>query len=524
MGTPSPKQVEANRRNAQRSTGPRTPGGKHRSRSNGLKHGFAALVVVPESDRAAYEAELARWRKEAGPENVVEDHLVLRAAVGSVALKRLDRAREDSRQEAAREEVRSWEDRQRHRARRRAQDLPKDPGHVLFDLEASAFGCDWLIRRWESLDAPLRLGNGWDQRTVLRAQLLLGLPEGLPGPDAEPEVRLLWRLAASCSPSTVTRIPDAPGEDPVPADPAGARAALRAFIAEQVDRLVALREESWAQVEGPSRDAVVSRAMAADPSTGGQLRQRYARDADRSANAAVRLYLNLRDRRRRELLERSKEARHCTLPRAPVGGGWWRELDSDPTPPGFERIGVDAACPGLDLGPDLSPSIGTGLAPGPEAIPIPPEPSSIGARPRSGPRSSPGSIGRRPRPPPRSGRPSPRLPRPDSGPNSPVRRDGPNPFRRRNSPTIRRKSRTQVMSSDTGSRPGLPASRGAPCHIRPPTAPADRGPIAPRPDRSGEGPAAPLPGPSRRPEGPDGPGGPGRAAEGRSQTGGGLVG
>ena len=41
------RQIEANRRNARRSTGPRTEAGKARSRLNALKHGKRAVAVLP---------------------------------------------------------------------------------------------------------------------------------------------------------------------------------------------------------------------------------------------------------------------------------------------------------------------------------------------------------------------------------------------------------------------------------------------------------------------------------------------
>ncbi len=50
------KQIEANRRNAQKSTGPKTEEGKTKSKFNALKHGMTAEVaVLPHEDKTSYE-------------------------------------------------------------------------------------------------------------------------------------------------------------------------------------------------------------------------------------------------------------------------------------------------------------------------------------------------------------------------------------------------------------------------------------------------------------------------------------
>jgi hypothetical protein len=54
------KQIEANRRNAQKSTGPKTEAGKATAKFNALKHGMTAEVaVLPHEDKHSYE-ELRR--------------------------------------------------------------------------------------------------------------------------------------------------------------------------------------------------------------------------------------------------------------------------------------------------------------------------------------------------------------------------------------------------------------------------------------------------------------------------------
>ena len=120
-----------------RATGPRTDEGKQRSRLNGLRHGLAAEVVVPEEDRQAYEEAIKRWDYEAGPANVVEKHLVKRAAVASVQLDRIEEARQQARETVARQAVVRWEKRHQAAARRLAEKLPADPANVVDDLEST---------------------------------------------------------------------------------------------------------------------------------------------------------------------------------------------------------------------------------------------------------------------------------------------------------------------------------------------------------------------------------------------------
>ena len=63
----SSRRAEANRQNAQKSTGPKTAEGKARSRFNAVKHGMrAATPVLPGEDAAAFDARLERWTKEPG--------------------------------------------------------------------------------------------------------------------------------------------------------------------------------------------------------------------------------------------------------------------------------------------------------------------------------------------------------------------------------------------------------------------------------------------------------------------------
>lgn len=86
----TPAQIVANRRNAARSTGPRTPAGKAAASRNALLHGLtAASPLLPSEDSAAYRLHLDRFRAEWQPLGPTEESLVRRMAEADWALQRV---------------------------------------------------------------------------------------------------------------------------------------------------------------------------------------------------------------------------------------------------------------------------------------------------------------------------------------------------------------------------------------------------------------------------------------------------
>jgi hypothetical protein len=73
------RQIEANRKNARRSTGPRSTSGKERSSQNAVKHGLSKREAVPE----LYHDVEALTGQIAGPSNNKEVHELARTAAES---------------------------------------------------------------------------------------------------------------------------------------------------------------------------------------------------------------------------------------------------------------------------------------------------------------------------------------------------------------------------------------------------------------------------------------------------------
>src|SRR5437016_1136361 len=88
----SERQIEANRQNAQHSTGPTTPQGHAPVRLNGRKHGLCAeTIVLPVEDPAEFEAMLEAYCAEYQPATPSAEFLVRQVAMADWRLLRLYR-------------------------------------------------------------------------------------------------------------------------------------------------------------------------------------------------------------------------------------------------------------------------------------------------------------------------------------------------------------------------------------------------------------------------------------------------
>ena len=194
----SAAQIEANRRNAQKSSGPKTEKGKARVRCNALKHGMTAVTTMPgltHEDPDQLREKTLRLINDLQPSNEAELDQVCQAARLTLAIERADRfemAHMNQRiREAARERVQEVNPRLLEEIQELGRRLlyisaaeevkfPRqppwsdDPRLLVAKLEASAEGCRWLLARWAEFRILLDRGARWDTPALLRFIRLQG--------------------------------------------------------------------------------------------------------------------------------------------------------------------------------------------------------------------------------------------------------------------------------------------------------------------------------------------------------------
>jgi len=176
-------QIEANRRNAQRSTWPKTDEGKSSARCNALRHGMAALTIVPASPQEnpkRLEELTQEWDSDVQPQNAIERNLVRQGARLSLAIERGERIETQMLGAWQRTQIRELGRRLLYIAGpeevkvSRMPHWADDPGLLVSELEESAEGCRWLLERWEEYRNLLDRKSIWNTPVLLRFIRLQG--------------------------------------------------------------------------------------------------------------------------------------------------------------------------------------------------------------------------------------------------------------------------------------------------------------------------------------------------------------
>ena len=171
--TTSPARVAANRRNAKRSTGPRTQAGKDVSRFNAVKHGLRAVIpVLPGEDAERLRERRDAWVAAANPADPIELYLVETAVAESWALDRARTLEAEATRAAARAGAPAAPppfDPQTAFAR-----LVQAPRQAAAEFAGCAAGRRWLRDRWAALADALESRGAWDAGEYRLAVRLAG--------------------------------------------------------------------------------------------------------------------------------------------------------------------------------------------------------------------------------------------------------------------------------------------------------------------------------------------------------------
>jgi hypothetical protein len=295
----SEAKLEANRRNAQKSTGPRTEEGKKNSSLNATKHGLRAeTLVLRDEDPQVLEERRAAWRACLLPGDDVEERLVDDAVVYTWHQDRARRAQAgrinanianygiDQGQTNAKavEDLgrRLFKDRQgplvfypspsltdrydfsrdpsTSFAGKGKEDDDRDrPAVLVLSLQSTLLGCEWMLGEWAKLKAILDQGQPWLSSDKLKAVRLLGkqpfdaiddrdtamvfMASFVLKPDKE---SWLWEISTELSNNDKKRFRNCAAvrelDSLKPEDAAKAREALRRIIERAAERLTKMAE------------------------------------------------------------------------------------------------------------------------------------------------------------------------------------------------------------------------------------------------------------------------------------------
>jgi hypothetical protein len=188
-------QIEANRRNAKKSTGPKTEEGKARVRCNAFKHGLRAraiMPVLPQENPRELEERTQQYLSDLQPRSAIELDLIRQAARLAYRIERAERIETAHLAGRVREatQVEEPSARQLERVRDLGRRLlyivqpedasyPNPPGNddpavFVRGLEETAEGRRWLLARWAEFRNLMSHKSWWGTAAMVRFIRLQG--------------------------------------------------------------------------------------------------------------------------------------------------------------------------------------------------------------------------------------------------------------------------------------------------------------------------------------------------------------
>ncbi|WP_435008282.1 hypothetical protein P12x_005539 [Tundrisphaera lichenicola] len=171
----SEARIAANRRNALKSTGPKTEEGKAKSRANALKHGLCSAIVVPE-DIATLQARSDAYFYTLKPQNHFHSWIVDQVALLSLRIDRCERIERRVRDKVSLRAELTWDDDRRLEMAQLGGMIGKRPDEVVEALRRTPQGCEWLMTRWAMLAHAADMKGSWTPEQTALAFDLLGTP------------------------------------------------------------------------------------------------------------------------------------------------------------------------------------------------------------------------------------------------------------------------------------------------------------------------------------------------------------
>jgi hypothetical protein len=319
----SAAKIASNRRNAQKSSGPKSVEGKAVSRFNALQHGLTAkLAMLPDEDPAAFEARRVAWLDRYQPRDEVEVDQVEDAVYMSWQLQRASRARsaqlcfhaQTAATEKQEREVHAtiemthrllrptWDCRWGGSADKPAADAAQTAGiaasyeeadhpAILGNrLETIADGCRWIWAQFTELAAILDQGRPWTAIDCFKATRLFGmqpasmvdLPEladflgtcqAVAGASTELATETWNLLAPPGAERGFEQFRDLVATATARLDAAGAHEQLRAIVQTEIERLE-LKIEAYDEA-GEVEAELGPHRCAYDPTEQGERMLRY---------------------------------------------------------------------------------------------------------------------------------------------------------------------------------------------------------------------------------------------------------